>query len=109
MITVVVLLKAKEGLTREEFVDHYENRHVPLVLGVAPMIVHYARHYLPEADMAGHPSEYDCMTQLKFEDRAARRAWLTAVLAEGSGVAEDEERFLDRSATRSWTVDERVS
>ncbi|HEX7301296.1 EthD domain-containing protein [Lentzea sp.] len=109
MITVVVLLKAKEGLSREEFVDHYENHHVPLVLRVAPTVAHYARHYLPEVDMAGHASEYDAMTVLKFADKAARRAWLSAVLAEGSGVAEDEERFLDRSRTRSWTVDERVS
>lgn len=31
------------------------------------------------------------------------------VLAEDSGVAEDEARFLDRSRTRSWTVEERTS
>jgi hypothetical protein len=29
--------------------------------------------------------------------------------AEGSGVAEDEARFLDRSRTRSWIVEEYVS
>jgi hypothetical protein len=48
------------------------------------------------------------MTHMKFVDEAARRAWLGLVLAEGSGVAEDEARFLDRSRTRSWVVEERT-
>ncbi len=109
MITVVVLLKARAGLSRDEFVDHYENHHVPLVLRIAPAPVYSARHYLPEADMSGFPSEHDVMTQLKFTDEASYRAWLSRVLAADSGVAEDEARFLDRSRTRSWTVDERVS
>jgi hypothetical protein len=49
------------------------------------------------------------ITRLRFEDDAARQAWLARVYAAGSGVAEDEERFLDRTYTRSWVVDERVT
>ncbi|MEY9854969.1 hypothetical protein ABH935_000568 [Catenulispora sp. GAS73] len=42
-------------------------------------------------------------------DAGLLRTWLALVLAEGSGVAEDEARFLDRSATRAWIVEQRVS
>jgi hypothetical protein len=49
------------------------------------------------------------VTQLTFADEDTRRAWLALVLAEGSGVAEDEARFLDRSATRGWIVKEHVT
>lgn len=62
MITTIAFLKAREGMSRDEFVD-----------------------------------------------AATRRRWLSLVLAPGSGVAEDEARFLDRSRTRSFIVDERVS
>ena len=109
MIVSIALLKAREGLSRAEFADYYENHHVPLILSVAPAPEYYARNYLPEADERGFPADFDVVTHLKFADDAARRAWLAAVYAEGTGVAEDEARFLDRSRTRSWIVQERVS
>ncbi|MEV6235203.1 EthD domain-containing protein [Lentzea sp. NPDC051838] len=103
MITTMAFLKARAGLSRSEFVDHYENHHVPLILSLAPAPAYYARNYLPEG------AEFDVVTHMKFSDEATRQAWLALVLAEGSGVVEDEERFLDRSRTRAWMVDERVS
>lgn len=46
---------------------------------------------------------------MKFADGAARRAWPARMLAEDPGVAEDNARFLDRSRTRSWIVEEHTS
>ncbi|MFC9255179.1 EthD domain-containing protein [Amycolatopsis thailandensis] len=109
MITTIALLKAREGLSRDEFVDYYENRHVPLILGLAPAPALYTRNYLPETGSRGFPADFDVITHMKFADEDARGAWLSLVLAEGSGVAEDEARFLDRSRTRSWTVEEHSS
>jgi hypothetical protein len=109
MITSIALLKARAGLSRAELVDYYENHHVPLILSLAPTPDHYVRDYLPATDDRGFPADFDVVTRMKFTDEAARRAWLSLVLAEGSGVAEDEARFLDRSATRSWVVEEHVS
>jgi len=109
MITSMALLKAREGLTRAELMDYYENHHVPLILSLAPAPDHYVRDYLPEAAERRFPADFDVVTRMKFADEAARRAWLALVLAEDSGVAEDEARFLDRSATRSWVVEEHVS
>jgi hypothetical protein len=64
---------------------------------------------LPEADQRGGAADFDVMTHMKFTDEAARRTWLSLVLAEGSGVAEDEARFLDRARTRAWVVEEHTS
>ena len=109
MITTIALLKSRAGLSRAEFIDYYENRHVPLILSLAPAPAYYARNYLPAVDDRGFPAEFDVVTHMKFPDEAARQAWFGAVLAAGSGVAEDEARFLDRSRTRSWVVEERVT
>ncbi|MET9224266.1 EthD domain-containing protein [Lentzea sp. NPDC003310] len=109
MITTMAFLKAREGMSREEFVDYYENHHVPLILGIGSGPFHYVRNYLPPRDEQGFPAEFDVVTHMKFADAATRRTWLSLVLAPGSGVAEDEERFLDRSRTRSWIVEERVT
>jgi hypothetical protein len=106
MITTIALLKAREGLTRDEFIDYYENHHVPLILSLAPAPDYYGRNYLPVPEQRRFPADFDVMTHMKFPDEAAYRSWLGFVLAEGSGVAEDEARFLDRSRTRSWIVEE---
>jgi hypothetical protein len=103
VITSIALLKARAGLSREEFVDYYENHHVPLILSLAPAPDYYARNYVPETDQRGFPADFDVMTHLKFTDEPARRTWLSLVLAE------DEARFLDRARTRAWIVEEHVS
>lgn len=96
------------GMTHDEFVDYYENHHVALILSAAPAPHAYSRSYLPAASDRRFPADFDVMTRLRFYD-ATRRAWLARVYADGSGVTEDEERFLDRSRTRSWVVDERAT
>jgi hypothetical protein len=109
MITTIALLKARPGMTHDEFVDYYENHHVPLILRAAPAPSAYSRTYLPPGAERRFEADFDVMTRLRFEDDAARQSWLARVYADGSGVAEDEERFLDRARTRSWVVDERVT
>jgi hypothetical protein len=109
VITSIALLKARPGLTRAELIDYYENHHVPLILSLAPAPDYYTRNYLPETDRRGFPADFDVMTHMKFADEDARNAWLSLVLAEGSGVAEDEARFLDRARTRAWIVEEHAS
>jgi hypothetical protein len=82
---------------------------VPLILSLAPAPVAYSRTYLPAAAERRFEADFDVMTRLRFENHAARQAWLARVYAAGSGVVEDEERFLDRASTRGWIVDERIT
>jgi len=107
MITSIALLRARDELSHTAFVDYYEKHHVPLVLSVAPAPAEYSRSYLPPRGERRTPADFDVVTRLGFHTAAEREAWLAAVYADGSGVAEDEARFLDRAATRSWIVTER--
>jgi hypothetical protein len=105
----MAFLKARDGMTRDEFVDYYEHRHVPLILSLAPAPAYYARNYLPAAQDRRWPADFDVVTHMKFADRDSYERWLGTVMAEGSPVPEDEARFLDRSKTRSFAVEEHTT
>ena len=45
-IKVIAMLARKPGLSEQEFVGYYENRHAPLILSIAPQIRDYRRNYL---------------------------------------------------------------
>jgi hypothetical protein len=51
------------------------------------------------------------VTELGFSDRDAFLAWMAQLSAPGVGeqVAADESRFLDRSRTRAYVVQEHVT
>ena len=114
MFTVFGYLNKRDDVSTQDFIDHYENRHVPLILSLAPAPPTYKRHYLKHADELNFQQaslDFDAITELGFPDRAAFLAWITAVTtgAAGERVAEDEARFLDRSRTRSCVVEDRVT
>jgi hypothetical protein len=107
---VFAYLTRREGSTREEFIDYYENHHVPLVLSLAPMPRVYKRNYLRQGDAASLESPaigFDVVTEMAWDDRAGMENWVAALGV--PAIAEDEARFLDRSKTRAYVIDERVS
>lgn len=67
MFKVFAYLTKREGSTREEFIDYYENHHVPLVLSLAPMPTVYKRNYLRQSDPANLESPaigFDVVTEM---------------------------------------------
>ena len=58
---------------------------------------------------ASGPDDFDIVTELVFPDRAAYQGWVSTMYAPGSGVADDEMTFLDRTRTRSYVVEEHVT
>lgn len=114
MFKILSFLTRKDGLGAAEFADYYESRHIPFILGLAPAPPVYTRRYVTrgaELDAENGSVDFDVVTEVGFPDREAFLAWMAAVSKPGVGerVAEDEARFLDRSRTRSYVVDERVS
>jgi hypothetical protein len=109
MIKLVALLKKRDDITREQFIAHYENSHVPLIHGFfAPYVVEYTRTYLDH----GHPlsfcglygsaepfpgSRYDVVTTQVFRNQEDLDAFYQAAAAPGVGeaIAADEAKFLD--------------
>ena len=112
---VIALLKRRADLTREQFIDYYENRHAPLILEVTPGIIAYRRNF---ADFEGAyvfpeaaPFDFDVVTELWYEDRAAydHAMAVTATPEVWSRIEADEMNFLDRGKTRLFVVEEHAS
>ncbi len=115
MLKAVVLLKRKADLSIEQFIDHYENRHVPLVREVLPTIGKYVRNYLDLVSVSSGRQEgdaptpyFDVITELWFDDGAAYQAFVDALSDPevSRRLQEDEERFLDRSIVQTYAVQE---
>ncbi|MGD8830153.1 MAG: EthD domain-containing protein [Pseudomonadales bacterium] len=104
MLKLLALIRAREDLSREAFIDHYENHHVPLVRRLLPMVGGYRRNYVdPDVSAGGNETfDYDVVTELLFEDRAALDAfWETIRRPEViAAIREDEARFLQSDKTR---------
>ncbi len=110
MFKVFAYMAKREDITSDAFIDYYENHHVPLVLSLAPMPRVYKRNYVVRGDAANLESptiDFDGITELVWGDRAGFEDWITRLGV--PEIAEDEARFLDRSKTRAYVIDERVS
>jgi uncharacterized protein (TIGR02118 family) len=112
MIKSMTLIKRKPGLSREEFIQHYEEVHAPLALKHFPTFVRYARNYVITFPDAEEP-DFDCITEIWFDDIEGAMA-VTEALGDykteiGRIFLDDEEKFMDRGSKVSLLVNERVS
>jgi uncharacterized protein (TIGR02118 family) len=112
MIKVMALLTCKAGLSRQAFIDYYEQRHAPLIRSISPHIVDYRRNFLEDegAIVAPHAAarDFDVITELFFEDEAAYAAAMVAFTdpVNAAAIAADEENLFDRTKTRFYRVQE---
>ncbi len=115
MFKAIALLKCKAGLSREAFIDYYENHHVPLIFSLQPQIAGYRRNFINLEGAFIYPGatapDFDVITELWYADRAAYDAAIAMATnpETAARIAKDEENFLDRSKTRMFTVDEYIS
>lgn len=116
---LIALFKRKPGTTFEQFRDYYEKRHSVLSLELMPFFSDYRRNYIrhdlgPQRSSAEPPSsslDWDVITEITFTSRADYEAMLKALAdpAVRDQIVEDEQRFIDRSSTLSYVVEEHVS
>jgi hypothetical protein len=114
MLKIFAFLSKKQDLDTQAFIDYYEQHHVPLICGLAPAPVVYKRNYLARGDELNleHPSiDFDVVTELVFPDRAAYLAWAAEIFKpiNADQVVTDESRFLDRSRTRAYVIEEHAT
>jgi uncharacterized protein (TIGR02118 family) len=112
VIKVMVLLSRKEGLTREQFKQYYEERHAPLIASLLRSVVQYKRNY-PLLEGAHFPppqqdTAFDSATEIWFDNRAGYDAFVRAVSDPETlrKIREDEANFLDHTKTCRFVVDE---
>lgn len=120
MIKIVLFLKKKAGLSRQEFIDYYENHHVPLIVKhTGHFMLAYKRSFIDwddplsaaSADTFGASSgeaAFDVVTEILVKDRATMTAmFATASEAELAAIiAADEEKLFDRPSSRMLIADE---
>jgi len=108
MIRFLGFYKRKPGLTHEQFNDHWLNIHGPCVRNVPggdQYLKKYIQHRLTIDPLSQEQDfVYDGFSEGWFESLEARDAFIT--LPGLKEVIEDEERFLDLTATRWMVMDE---
>lgn len=111
-ITLITLLKRREGMSKADFLAYYESRH--RLIGekvLAGWATRYVRRHLHPMDGTDAPHDFDVVLEIDFPDETALEGFFAAasdpaVMAE---IAEDEERLFDRSRMRIYRVEEHAS
>lgn len=104
MLKLLAFISARKDLSRAAFIDHYEHHHVPLVRRLLPMVGEYRRNYVDLELTPGRNAalDYDVVTELGFEDRAALDAFWETIRRPDviAAIREDEAKFLQSDRTR---------
>ena len=112
MIKVVTLLTRKPGMSREAFIEYYENNH--RLIGEKYLdgyAVKYQRRYLAPVDadvLNSADLPFDVLMEIWFPDRAVmdKAMALLGTEAAQEEIVADEERVFDRALIRSYVVEE---
>ena len=110
MIKLIVLLKRKPGITREEFSRHWREKHGPLVVGVTESSVHM-RRYIQNHIVSG-PDDlteegFDGIFEGWYESREAL-ARVSATRGYRDLIHPDELTFMDHAGCVTYIVDEHI-
>lgn len=115
MITMIVFVRRKQGITREEFSRYWFEQHGPLVLRTPEFMRHvrkYVQYHLAPGHAAagslfGDITDYDGVGEIWFDSREA----MNAALNEPRYLEimrPDELKFIDLDGCLSFIGDERV-
>ncbi|CDO38699.1 EthD domain-containing protein [Novosphingobium sp. KN65.2] len=111
-VTVITLLKRREGMSREDFRAYYETSHRHIGEKVlAGYATRYVRRFLAPTDGVDQTCDADVVMEIDFPDEATRDACFAA-MSDPETIAmivEDEERLFDRSRIRTFSVTEAAS
>jgi hypothetical protein len=113
---MIVLFRRKQDLTPAQFREYYETRHAPMAMKLFPYLRDYRRNYIrhdlvhkraaPEGT-AGQ-LDFDVITEIVFSSESDYQRMVRDMTdpAVREQVVEDEKKFLDRTATVVFLVDE---
>ncbi len=111
-VTVLTLLKRREGMSKSDFIAYYESRHrligEKVLSGWASRYVRKHLHPLEGTDMA---HDFDVVLEIDFPDQQTCDACFAAMAdpAIMDEIVTDEERLFDRARMRTYRVEECAS
>ena len=111
-VTVITLLKRREGMSKADFIAYYESRHRLIgekVLG--PWAIRYERKHLHPLDGTDLDFDADVVMEIEFPDEAAMTECFAAMAdpATRQMITDDEQRLFDRSRIRTFRVEQHGS
>ena len=121
MIKIVIFMKKKEGLSREQLIDYYENSHVPLIMEQsAPYMLDYRRSYPDWSDPISFSKnfdfnddmtpdhDFDVITEIWVKDRETLNAMFAAAGTpeQVKAIQADAGRFRIQSSVRTFITQE---
>ncbi len=116
---MVILFRRKQELTPEQFREYYETKHAPLALRLFSYMKDYRRNYIRHdllhrravGETIKAPLDFDAITEIAFASKNDYDRMVSDMTdpAVREQVVEDEKRFLDRSATVVFLVDEETT
>ena len=115
MITMIVFIRRKKGMSREEFSRYYFEHHAPLVKSTPEFMRHVRKYaqYHPAPGSAeagslfGDITDYDAVGEIWFDSRESMNEALSEPVYL-KNVKPDEYRFIDIDACLSFVGDERI-
>jgi len=108
MVKQVVLVKRKQGSSRDEFIRHYEDVYAPLIVKHAPSIKRYVRNYIvSRLDAEG--MDFDCITEVWYDSMDGFNRFYEFWRSEAGKVIRSEEGFWDRDRLAIFFVEETTS
>lgn len=107
-VKAIALLKGKPGLSRDEFIEHYEKGHAPLILEHSSGIKRYLRNYV--LSLGDEDTPFDSLTEIWYGDQESYdKSMALRLSAAGKIIADDEASFLDTNRIAFLLVNERIS
>ena len=108
MVKLIGLLKKKDGITQEEFLQYWKEKHAPLVVKLFPGMKRYVQNHAVRLP-GDRESRIDGVSEVWFDDlqscQAAANFWQSD---EGKVIRDDEEKFIDRSKMVFLVAEEKV-
>lgn len=111
-VTVLTLLKRREGMSKADFIAYYESRH--RLIGekvLSGWATRYVRNHLHPLDGTDAAHDFDVVLEIDFPDQATCDACFAAMsdAATMAEIVDDEERLFDRSKMRTYRVEAHAS
>jgi uncharacterized protein (TIGR02118 family) len=105
MIKSLTFLKKKPGMTQEEFLRYWKEKHGPLAAKVVPGL----RKYVQSHPVPGFESDIDGIVELWWDSPESFRFFLSWRQTEEAKVLkEDEEQFVDTSQWVRFVAEEHL-
>jgi len=116
MFKLIVTIKKKRGMSRQEFIDYYEKQHTVLCRQILPPLEVYRRNYIMNDDpflkaigdnrAVDGENDFDVITEAIYTSRTEAQASMAALFDGniGTQIMNDEAKFCEPGGIKFYVV-----